>query len=89
MAASTGIVLTAGVITIGNEFVQGASIGSLFKPAIATLGTALVFSGLEKLDQEAAVGLAVIVMITVLVGGISKAKKSPVQEVVSLFGKGP
>jgi hypothetical protein len=88
MAASTGIILTAGVITIGNEFVQGASVASVFKPAVAFLGAAFVFSGLEKLDQEAAVGLAAIVMITVLIGGISKAKKSPAAEVMSLFGSG-
>jgi hypothetical protein len=87
MAASTGIVLTAGVVTIGNEFLQGASLTSLFRPAVATLGTALVFAGLEKLDTEAAVGLATIVMITVLIGGVNPKYKSPAQEVLSLIGK--
>jgi hypothetical protein len=87
MAASTGIILTAGVITIGNEFLQGASPASLFRPAIATLGSALVFAGLEKLDTEAAVGLAAIVMITVLIGGVNPKYKSPAQEVLSLVGK--
>jgi hypothetical protein len=87
MARSTGIILTAGVITIGNEFVQKpGSVGSFFRPAIAFLGTALVFSGLEKLDEEAAVGLAVIVMITVLIGGVNHAYKSPAAEVLSLIG---
>lgn len=87
MAKSTGIILTAGVITIGNEFVQKpGSIGTFFRPAIAFLGTALVFSGLEKLDEEAAVGLAVIVMITVLIGGVNHAYKSPAAEVLSLIG---
>lgn len=88
MAASTGIILTAGVIVVGNEFLQGASIGGLFRPAVATLGSALVFAGLEKLDQQAAVGLAAIVMITVLIGGVNPKYKSPAQEVLSLFGKG-
>jgi len=86
MAASTGIVLTAGVITFGNEWVQ------LGKPnwriAMATLGTAVVFAGLEKLDEQAAVGLAAIVMITVLFGGVTPGVKSPAQEVLSLLGKG-
>jgi hypothetical protein len=88
MAESTGIILLAGAITIGNEFVQtpAATFSTFVRPAIATVGAAFIFSGLEKLDQQAAVGLAAIVMITVLIGGISKAKKSPAQELLSLFG---
>jgi hypothetical protein len=88
MAESTGIILLAGVITIGNEFVQSpaATFGTFARPAIATLGAAFVFAGLEKLDEQAAVGLAAIVMITVLIGGLSKAKKSPAAEILSLFG---
>lgn len=84
MAASTGIVLTAGVITLGNEFLQGGGLN--FRAGVAFLGSALVFSGLEKLDSEAAVGLAAIVMITVLIGGVNKKYKSPAAEVISLFG---
>jgi len=86
MAASTGLVLTAGAITFTNEWLQGGSPN--WRVAIATLGSALVFSGLEKLDQEAAVGLAVIVVITVLIGGVNPKYKSPAQEVLSLIGKG-
>lgn len=85
MAQSTGIILTAGVITFGNDWLQ------LGKPnwriAIATLGTAVVFSGIEKLDEQAAVGLAAIVMITVLIGGVTPGVKSPAAEVLSLLGK--
>lgn len=90
MARSTGIILLAGVITIGNEFVQEPQAGfaTFARPAIATAGAALVFAGLEKLDADAAVGLASIVMITVLIGGVSRARKSPAQEVMSLFGTG-
>jgi hypothetical protein len=86
---SAGIILLAGVITIGNEFLQtpGATFSTFARPAMATVATAWVFAGLEKLDQDAAVGLAAIVMITVLIGGVSKAKKSPAQEVLSLIGK--
>lgn len=88
MARSTGIIVTAGVITIGNEFIQKpANIGLFFRPAAAFLLTAFVFSGLEKLDEDAAVGLATIVMITVLLGGVNKDYKSPAAEVLSLFGK--
>ncbi len=84
MAASTGIILTAGTITFANEWLQGGKPN--WRVAAATLGSALVFSGLEKLDAEAAVGLAVIVMITVLIGGVNKQYKSPFQEVMSLTG---
>jgi len=86
MAASTGLILTAGVITLGNEWLQGGGIN--WRVAAATLGSALVFAGLEKLDQQAAVGLATIVMITVLIGGVNPKYKSPAQEVLSLLGKG-
>jgi hypothetical protein len=84
MAASTGIILTAGVITFGNEWLQKGTVN--FRVAAATLGSALVFAGLEKLDQQAAVGLASIVMITVLIGGVSAGYKSPAAEVLSLIG---
>ncbi len=87
MSQSTGLILTAGAITLGNEFLQGAQLPQLLRPGIAFLGSALVFSGLEKLDTEAAVGLAVIVMITVLIGGVNKQYKSPAQEVLSLIGQ--
>lgn len=75
------------MITIGNEFIQKpASLGLLFRPAAAFFLTAWIFAGLEKLDEDAAVGLASIVMITVLIGGVNKSYKSPAQEVLSLFG---
>ena len=85
MASSTGLILTAGVITFGNEWLQ------LGRPnwriVLGTLGSAVVFAGLEKLDEQAAVGLAAIVMITVLVGGVTPGVKSPAQEVLSLLAK--
>jgi len=84
MSASTGLILTAGAITFGNEWLQGGGLN--FRVAAATLGSALVFAGLEKLDQEAAVGLATIVIITVLIGGVNPRFKSPAQEVLSLIG---
>jgi hypothetical protein len=86
MAESTGLILTAGAITFVNEWLQGGKPN--WRVAAATLGAALVFSGLEKLDTEAAVGLAVIAMITVLIGGTNPAYKSPAAEVISLLGTG-
>jgi hypothetical protein len=88
VSKSTGIILTAGNITVGNDFAQGVALGKIVRPAVAFLGTALIFSGLEKLDQDAAVGLAAIVMITVLIGGVGAAPKSPFQELIALTGTG-
>jgi hypothetical protein len=85
MAESTGLILTAGVITFGNEWLQGG--GPNWRVAIGTLGTAAVFAGLEKLDQRAAVGLAVIVVITVLIGGVTPKYKSPTQELLTVLGQ--
>lgn len=84
MAESTGLILTAGAIVFVNEWLQGGKPN--WRVAAATLGSALIFSGLEKLDTEAAVGLAVIAMITVLIGGVNPAYKSPAAEVLSLIG---
>lgn len=86
MAASTGLILTAGAITFANEWAQGGSPN--WRVAVATLGSAVVFAGLEKLDQQAAVGLAGIVVLTVLLGGVNPKYKSPAAEVLSLLGKG-
>jgi hypothetical protein len=87
MGASTGLILTAGMITFGNEWLQGG--GPNWKVGIATLGAAVVFAGLEKLDEPAAVGLAAIAVLTVLIGGINPRFKSPAQEVLSLLNAPP
>lgn len=85
MAKSTGIVLTAVAIGMGNEFVQGQGIN--FRMGIAGLGAALLLSGVEKLNETAGVGLASIVLITVLLTPFKG--KSPAQEVLTLMGKNP
>lgn len=86
MAESTGLILTAGVIAFGNDWVQTGK--PKFRMAVATLGAAVVFSGLEKLDEQAAVGLAVIVLITVILGGVTPGVKPPAQEILTLIASG-
>jgi hypothetical protein len=81
MAKSTGIVLTATAIGMGNEFVQGFGIN--FRMGIAGLGAALFLTGVEKINETAGVGLSVIMMITVLLTPFKG--KAPAQEVVSLM----
>ena len=84
MAKSTGIVLTATAIGMGNEFVQGYGIN--FRMGIAGLGAALFLTGIEKINDTAGVGLSVIMMITVLLTPFKG--KAPAQEVIALMGTG-
>jgi len=86
MARSTGLILTAGTITFGNEWLQTGRPN--WRVPAATLGAAAVFAGLETLSEPAAVGIAAIAVITVLVGGVTPGIKSPAQEVLDLLGAG-
>jgi len=83
MAKSTGIVLAAGAITTGNEWIHHKF---NWKVPIATLGAAIIFSGLEKISEPAAVGIAAIALITVLVGGVTPGVPSPVAQIVQAMG---
>jgi hypothetical protein len=84
MAKSTGIILTATAIGMGNEFIQGQGLN--FRMGIAGLGAALFLSGIEKINEQAAVGLSVIVLITVMLTPFKG--KAPAQEVVALINSG-
>jgi len=88
MAKSTGIILVAGGISYANGWIEDPAhpLGNLKIP-VATLGVALIFAGLEKLNQQAAVGLAWIVMVTVLVTPSGGAKHAPLQN-LGLVAKG-
>jgi len=84
MAKSTGIVLTATAIGMGNEFIQGFGVN--FRMGIAGLGAALFLTGIEKINETAGVGLSILVMITVLLTPFKG--KAPAQEVVALINGG-
>ncbi len=64
MSKSVGIVLTATGISFANEWMQ-TNTPNLRVP-IAGLGVALLFNGVERLNERAGVGLATIMLITVL-----------------------
>lgn len=85
MAKSTGIILATGAITTGNEFIHNKF---NFRVPIATIGAAIIFAGLEKVSEPAAVGIATIALITVLVGGVTPGVPSPVSQIVSFMGYG-
>lgn len=81
MAKSVGIVLTATGISLANEWYQSSDDMPNFRIAVAGLGVALLFDGIEKINEQAAVGLAVIMLITVLVTPING--KAPAQTVLA------
>lgn len=64
MAASTGIIISAGMVSFANEWYQDDKPN--FRVVIATLGAAWIFSGIEKINGKFAVGLSTITFITVL-----------------------
>jgi hypothetical protein len=82
MAASVGIVLTATAISFSNEWLSTGTPN--FRVGIAGLGVALLFDGIEKISEQAAVGLATIMLITVLVTPFKGT--SPVQTVANWSG---
>lgn len=87
MARSTGIILTAGAITfgLGNEWIHNKP---NWKVPIATLGAAVIFAGLEKVSEPAAVGIAVIALITTLIGGVTPGVPSPAVQILAAMGYG-
>jgi hypothetical protein len=84
VAKSTGIVLTATAISFGNEWLDTGTPN--FRIGIAGLGVALVFSGIEKLNERAAVGLAAIMLVTVLLTPFNG--RSPAENVSRFVGSG-
>lgn len=64
MAKSTGIVLGAGAISFTNDWYQSKQPN--FRIPIATFAVALIFAGIEKVNETAGVGLATIMFVTVL-----------------------
>lgn len=83
--AAAGIILIAGGITFTNEWYQTKQVN--WRVPIATVLAAAVFDGLAKLDDKAAVGLAVIVLIGAFVNKING--KSIADVLVASFNRNP
>lgn len=78
---ATGIILTAGTMTFVNEWYQLKKVN--WRVPVATLLGAAIFDGLAHIDEKAAVGLAIIVLMgaaTTKFGG-----KSAVDTIASFF----
>lgn len=80
MGASTGIALAATGISFGNEWVNTGTPN--FRIGVAGLGVALLLDGIERVSPEGAVGLATIMLITILLTPFNG--KSPAQTVLGL-----
>jgi hypothetical protein len=83
MARSTGIVLTAVAIGEVNYFMQTSKPD--FVMAMGGLGAALLIAGIEKIDETAGVGLAVILLIGVLLAKQGPLQRAPAEELASLL----
>jgi len=81
----TAIVLLAGTLTFSNEWYQTGKAN--FRVPVATLLAAAAIDGLSHVDDKAAVGLSIMVLIgaiTVRFGG-----KSVIDTIAELFSKQP
>lgn len=90
MAASTGPVLAAGMITAANEllFQPGAGYSQFnWRLIPATAGLALALAGLEKAAPGFAVGLAWLAVFTVLVVPLGNAP-TPLQNAAKALNVG-
>lgn len=58
---ATGLILIAGTMTFGNEWYQTGKVN--FKIAVATMFGAAIFDGLARIDDKAAIGLGVMVLL--------------------------
>lgn len=83
MAKSTGIMLTATGISFANEWYNDATPN--LRILVAGLGATLLVDGIEKISEPAAVGLAAIVLVTILITPIKK--KTPFDTVNDILKK--
>lgn len=95
MAESTGIVLTAGAITLANEaiFAPVANHGKIsehfnWRIIPATLLGALALSGLEKIAPKFATGLAWLSLATVFIVPLGNAA-TPLDNALKVLGYKP
>ena len=86
MAQSTGIILAAGAISFGNEWLLEHKAPD-FKIPLATCIAALMLVGAEHINQELAVGVAWIALITVLLAPVGSTN-SPVTNLLNTTGLG-
>lgn len=83
--SGTGLIMVAGTLTFGNEWVQTGTPN--WRIPIATLGSALLFSGLNEIAPKASTALGVIVLIAAVT--VRFNGKSVVEEALTVLPSGP
>ena len=86
MAASTGIILTAGGISFGNKWLLEHKSPDM-KILLATGVAALMLAGAEHISKELAVGIAWIALITTILAPVGSTN-SPVTNMLKVTGLG-
>jgi hypothetical protein len=88
MATATVIVLTAGTITFANEWYQTKQIN--WRVPVATLLLAALADGLAKVDNSAATGLSVMILLGALLTKFNgKSAADQIAETFPTPKKGP
>jgi putative effector of murein hydrolase len=82
---AAGIILVAGGITFTNEWYQTRQVN--WRVPLATVLAAAIFDGLAKLDDKAAVGVSIIVLIGAFVNKVNG--KSIADVLVASFSTAP
>lgn len=82
MAQSTGIILAIGGITLANEVIFNDREMDWRIP-IATGIAALTFTGIEKANAQAAVGLAYVALVAVLFTRVNPKVPSPTESALN------
>jgi hypothetical protein len=84
VAKSTGLILTATAISGTNEWLQTKQVP--WRIGLAGLAAALLFDGMEHIYEPLAVGMSVVVFVTVMFTPFNGV--SPAEEAERIFNKG-
>ena len=82
-STATGIILIAGTATFANEWYQTKKVN--WRVPIATLLAGAVIDGLNRIDDKAAIGLSIMVLIAA--SATKFGGKSVIDTLVQLFGQ--
>jgi hypothetical protein len=87
MAASTGVILAVGGVTMFNQVILNKQ-DMDWRVPVATGFAAMIFTGLEKVNKEMAVGIAWVALLTVLLARIDANTPAPVETLLKEWNKG-
>jgi hypothetical protein len=82
MAKTTGVILAIGGVTIANRVIFHDQEMD-WRIAVATGLAAITFSGLEKVNEQAALGLSYLALVTVLLTRIDPRVPSPTESALA------